>query len=606
MSLSRNPLSLHVYASGTTLLNDPDDSLKLIKSLTFSKQYPMGIFGSGSFFVPRPVLREWLVSGALRFEVRNSLDTAYEGYLSGPSYLWGETEEGVSVPLAGACDHILMRQTWRRLWADQRLDEAVWQFPTAALNAFDVTLTKGELDRNRRLKLLPKNVQFANNEFIRVSYSMPTGELVKRVIFDYNFQEAAQAWTGALYGVTGATLPWTITASGTGSQSITLGTPSNTIVFYLQSTSGGNQTPPDDGTVYLEIKNLTVYCETGARDMELVAKDIAIYFSSVINADTQYIQAAGSVRNLVPFIEDDRPSLADILEDAIAPGDGAAPPNRWAFGLLASQEAATKDGKPPLFLEQYPNTSDHEYILRRGANLISDIEVRRDYGAVRNWIPVRYLDEKGWEHWVTPDDDASLKDQDSIDRYGRRDVDGGLDAGYMSAANALAFGQLYLSLKKKPVDQLAQPAVVQGYILDKNGNEVPTSLIEPGKRALLEGWKDEETGAPLRLVITATDYQHDDESCAVTTGIPLGPMMIRGAGAPIIGGALGSEAISTGGDSAAGIGGGGFEDPEKLNFYKTKLWKKAVKLGLASESQRGKLTAKEKKALKRAVRKRLG
>src|SRR5574341_656531 len=231
-----------------------------------------------------------------------------------------------------------------------------------------------------------------------------------------------------------------ITASGTGSQSITLGTPSNTIAFLLQNSSGGNQTPPDDGTVYLEIKNLTVYCETGALNMELVATDIVTYFSSVINA--------------------------------------ATPPNRWAFGLLASQEAATKDCKPPLFLEQYPNTSDHDYVLRRGANLISNIEVRRAYLAVRNWIRVRYLDEKGWEHWISPDDDASLKDQNSIDKYGRRDEPGGLDAGYMTAANALAFGQLHLSLKKKPVDQLASPAVVQGYILDKNGNEVATSLME--------------------------------------------------------------------------------------------------------------------------------
>jgi len=343
-------------------------------------------------------------------------------------------------------------------------------------------------------------------------------------------------------------------------------TPDQTIQLYYISRAA--QTPSSDGTYYGKFTNITIYTETGSINMEEIAKDLRAFVTD-LNSDEQYIAAAGTARLLVPYIVTGHMSVADILSEVIGFGDGVSPPNRWAWGLYCSEKAGTPDGKPVLFLEQYPDTSDYDYLIKfKGRNLVSDLELDRDYGAVRNWIPVRYTDANGREVWVTPDDDSSLKDDSSISTYGRRSLPGGLDAGSFDQTNAITYGMRYLNTYKAPPWKLLRPVEVRGYILDKQGIEVPASMIDPSKRVKIDGWPEDETGAGIIFVITGMDYRHGDETCAITTGGQMAPFMPRQLAVPFTGGGGEAEAaLAMAGPESISVGG---EEPERLNFYKRK------------------------------------
>ncbi len=66
-SLSQlNSLSVEVYGSGTTLLNDPDNDARRLVVDGYRKQYPGGVFVDGSLYAYRKIARSWLVHGAQR------------------------------------------------------------------------------------------------------------------------------------------------------------------------------------------------------------------------------------------------------------------------------------------------------------------------------------------------------------------------------------------------------------------------------------------------------------------------------------------------------------------------------------------------------------
>jgi hypothetical protein len=352
-----------------------------------------------------------------------------------------------------------------------------------------------------------------------------------------------------------------------------------------------------------------VKTETGNINMQEIFKDCRAKVTD-LNSDEQYIAAAGTALSLIPYIVTGHMSVADILAEVTGFGDGASPPNRWAWGLYHSEKAGTPDGKPVLFLEQYPDTSDYDYIVKfRGKNLAADLEIDRDYKAVKNWIPVRYTDANGWEQWVTPDDDSSLRDDDSIAAYGRRSVEGGLDAGSMTQANAIAYGVRYKNTYKAPPWKLLQPLAVRGYILDKQGIEVATSMIEPSKRVKVDGWPEDETGAGITFVITGTDYRHADENCALATGGQMAPFLPRQLAIPSTGGGAATDEVAailegSGVDLSFAQGDGGGKD--NLNFYKRKeilAWAKRHGVKLTGPGQ---FTAKQKREIKRQARRERG
>jgi hypothetical protein len=292
----------------------------------------------------------------------------------------------------------------------------------------------------------------------------------------------------------------------------TLATPRQYIEF--QFLSNANQTPTN---AYGRMQAVTVYSETGGITPTSVAKSIRAKFSE-INSDES--QIATNAFTLEPFLTNGAEVASSVLMRAAAFGDGSY--NPWACYFEASDTAATPDGKPVLCLQQQPALSDYDYAVRIDeANLVQRVELKRAIvGEVFNWIIVRYRDElNNRDVILTPDDDANLKNQASIDAYGQLEMI--VDAGPATATSAKNYAQRVLAIKKNAQFKMTAPLTVRGFIRSKSGTRVPAVQIRAGKRLKIENFLDDVadvSGAGMTFLITGTSYRPDDETVSITCG----------------------------------------------------------------------------------------
>lgn len=512
-TLPYNNVKIEVYSSGLVRLQDTNNDLRFANGLKFNSFYPGGLYGTCSFFVPRRIVDFWAVSGAQRLAIRNNTTIVWEGDIDSLDSTLQETSQGVEVTATGHWGTVMKRRRWRKRWADTRLTEDVWVYTTGASAA-----DKCFVDRNNQIKFVPKAETWANNEYAEVKYTMPTGETCKRITFDYDMQEGGQQWNLALYNVTAASFEWQQTTSGTGSQDITFATPTQSLTLAFQAKAG--QTPTSDGTYYGKITNLVVYGETGAIDMQQITIDIIGKLSSdgVLNSDTSLVGA--NTYSLVPFIADRFETVADILVAAGNFGDGSQ--NPWYSYLIHSEKAASPDGAPVLVTEQRPsldgNTAFDYGVRLEEKNLVAPLSLDRDFSNVWNWIVVEHVDARGFTQYVTPDDDSSLTDADSVSDYDQRDYT--LSVGEATQAMAINFGARFLARHKDPEYRLPMGIKVKGYIRAREGTRVPASEIMAGKRVRIQNFQQQETlsGSGLTFLISSVSYDADREISSIQAG----------------------------------------------------------------------------------------
>jgi hypothetical protein len=313
---------------------------------------------------------------------------------------------------------------------------------------------------------------------------------------------------------------------------VTLATPSQ--YLELRYYARANQTPTSSGTYYgsfLPVFPLyfAVRSETGSINAEEITKDI-VGIVTTLNTDTRFIFEAGTELSLVPFLADNFQSAADVLEQAVSQGDGAY--NRWGWYCVGSERAYVPDGKPMLVVAQYANTSDYDYLLSLDdENLVPPLSISQDFDSIANWIVVQYTNSLNVRQWLTPDDAAALKDDTSINAYGRRGYVVTLP-GTSTSTIATAVGQRYLATFKDPQYRVTSPITVVGYIRGKGGLIVPASEIRAGFRLRIENYVQDVTGSGqgLTFVVTATSYENDSETCQLTTGVPEAPLLLRDSG----------------------------------------------------------------------------
>jgi hypothetical protein len=135
---------------------------------------------------------------------------------------------------------------------------------------------------------------------------------------------------------------------------------------------------------------------------------------------------------------------------------------------------------------------------------------------VYNWIVVEYRDDQGKTIYLTPDDDATLKDTTSISAYGQRDYL--LNIETANGTIALDAGQAFLADRKDIKYRMSSPIAVVKSIRTKNGGTVPASQIRAGKRIRIENFLQDLSGTGLTFLISETDYDADGETCSVTAG----------------------------------------------------------------------------------------
>lgn len=509
-----NAVTLAVYSSGTTQVNEPE--LRNAQNVRFDSVYPGGLYGTLSAFVPRVVTRAWQVAVGYRIVARNGQSVCWEGVITGlGARVGGEAEQGIEIIAAGQWGQTVGQWTLNKPWCDQRVSEDAWAYQTGTTGGGDQSCT---IDRLNRIRFTPKGVAWASGDYAAVRYTAPTGQTVKRITYNYDLQEGAQAWEIVVYNVgTAADIAATsVTASGTGSTDNTLATPSQSVELRLYSRAA--QTPTEDGTYYGQFSSVNVYTETGSINLTEIAKDVRAFVTALNSDETQI---GSNTFATTPFVTDRQETAASVLQRCAALGDSSY--NAWACYVTHSDAAATPDGKPVLVVEQWPVLTSYDYAIRIDeANVTPPLTIVRDIGAVRNWVVVRYRDaQNNRDVYLTPDDDSTLTDATSVAAYGRRAIV--LNAGNAGATTAANYGRRYLAQYKNPVYYVSGPIVVTGYIRGSSGQRIPAANIRAGKRVKIENYLTDDasvSGAGLTFVISQASYTDDAQTCSLSTGTP--------------------------------------------------------------------------------------
>lgn len=510
-------LDVVVYSSGTDRLPDPGNDLIYAEDLRLRKGYPGPLYLDASFTVRRNLAEWWAINGAYRVAFYASHDLVYEGFIDEIEFFSESgADEGATVYLTGGWGDKVMKLSLKKHWADNRIDSEVWQEYVADTNADAVTASQNmTIDRNNRIRWTPKNVAFATNKYHGLICPAPYNQTWKRITFDYDMQQAAQNWKLALMDDS-ENVEWSQDASGTGTADVTPAAVTANFQFRFQSQA--NQTPPSDGTVYAQVKNVTVYSETGAIDATEIIKDIVGLFPDHFNSDVSLI--GSNTLSIVPYIADDD-YLADVLTEVAGIGDSSN--NRWACGVRESTKAATPNGKPVLFYEQYPPVTDYDLIIQTSEDDLGPVSFSKDFTRIRNYITVRWEDERNFTQRMTPDGDATLKDQTSIDAHGRRDYV--LPLSYSTQTVAVANGKRVLNTWKDPIWVASRPLSVYGTITTARHEVIPVGTIRPGMRVKVEDMFDPLTGENVILIITGMEYNDDDDAAILTFGDTIDPLL---------------------------------------------------------------------------------
>lgn len=553
--MKANRLTIEAYSSGVTRLPDPTTQLAKASGAEFSTGYSGGLYLTGSFYVPRDITDWWGLKGAQRVIMRDGLKVVYEGYIDGFDHTAGMgAQQGTRVLLTGAWDKVGMRRRLLKIWSDNRVEDEIWRLsPTADLEDYQV-------DRTGRIHITPNAGSFTSADALAARYAAPVGETIKRITCHEDFAEkAGQDWKMSIWRSTDAS-SWTemtnasgetyadgtttvLSATGNDDIDVTLATPSRYIELRL--TSLGNNDVSNRDHNHAQWTNLVVYSETSAINLTEVAKDV-VGAVDVINADVSHI--GSNTLDLTPFWSANE-TLADLLTGAASFGDSDG--DRWAVGFLHSETAATPDGKPVLYVEQYPALTDYDYALRLDETcLAGPVSLAQDFSDIDNNIVVEFQDINGWGSYVTPTDQATLTDAASIAAYGQRDQH--INVGYSTAAVALDNGERYLAAHKDPQWVVEQPISVY-WIRRKAGDTIPASHITAGKRLKIENYATNQAGGGtgLTVLITGTQYDDDSQVCTMTFGRPEGRLLV-GMMAPVRVGEELPESADTGASTSPG------------------------------------------------------
>lgn len=501
-------LTVKVYSTGTTEINSGE--LTRIQGERHGTQYPAGLYTDASFFVPRNIVRSWQLAGAQRVAIYNGLNMVWEGRITNLGYQLEETSQGNLVTARGYWAEVLMRRGkgWGKPWADTAIGQDVWS-PDAA-DAGAAIRSRTNVDRTERIRITPRG-DWLNTEVYSLLYAMPAGVTIKRVTCMLNFVRSApaQVWTARLWNITGAAAEWTYSTDQTAlALDTTFATPAT--AMYLQLLCGANQTAPNTGANYMEVKDLVVYSETGAINATEIIKDVAAK-DARLSTDLSLI--ASNTLTLVPFVATEEQSLADILDTVARFGDASY--NPWACGLRASDQAS--DGKPILFYEQYPDLTDYDYAVRiDDTNLVTPFNLSLDYDEIYNWITVAFRNAQGQAIKVTPDDDANLKDTASITAYGQSDYLLNVDTTEATVATNL--GRHILATHKDPIWRVDGGIGIVGSIRGKGQQVIPACEIQAGKRIKIENWLDDLSGTGLTFLISTTNYDAEADTCSIGVG----------------------------------------------------------------------------------------
>jgi hypothetical protein len=171
-------------------------------------------------------------------------------------------------------------------------------------------------------------------------------------------------------------------------------------------------------------------------------------------------------------------------------------------------KTGSTDGLPKCEFKML-DKSDYDYILDLNEWDLKQFSDNKNGNKLYNYIVVEYTDEKNKTNWLTPDDEADLKDAASIAAEYRREKT--LSVGQADATRALAIGKRYLAFHKTRLRQGSFTAV--GKIRTKAGNWLPVAHVRAGSRIYLPQLDE-------IFFIRQTNYNDSSQTLTLTPDLP--------------------------------------------------------------------------------------
>lgn len=469
-----------------------------------------------TFSIPMPRIDTTYVTNGDPVTVYNDLSPVWSGYVATVEPYVDTAASSIKVTAIGPWGYLLRAQGSYKPWADSRFSQDVWGEVATPYTGNDVTPRKlVSLSRNGGIRFNPRSTRDASgvetgwgaNWYHMVRYIAPPGETIKMITANYNQQNGSQNWQLQVYNVDAVSMVWNATGTGSGLLSYVFPTPPTSIAIMYRSMAA--QTPPTDGTVFGEMTNIRVFCESPAPNTYHTATTILRSINVTgLSTDKSRIYDVGYFP-VMHFIGGGRP-YADIITDLVKMYHVGYP----LAAYCSVEELPTSSRMVMELVPDEKTGTPYYWISYNDANTGDQLSIQRDSDSIRNYVSVSYTDYNGMSAMLTPVNTPSLKDDASITAYGKREVFlTHSDEHYM---NAQGIGEAYLKASKDMRFKCSGEIVVRGYINSVDGS-VPVSKIKPGRLIAINNFLGGMTANGVVFLIARVEYDDDTETARLMT-----------------------------------------------------------------------------------------
>lgn len=471
------------------------DDLRWFEGLNFRTLAGRG-YGDGSFGISRDIARYLAINLAYRARVWDDGKIIYEGRVRELERALRGSGQQIAVPLAGFYS-VLESRTIRWRWVDHAVVSRMIE-PDGRLNNEDQNrLDSFYQDNLIRIRGGFDDTMRSGTEEFQLEYpdTPIPGNYIERMTYNI-FMRSGEGVTIRLYNVDQATAEQSNATSSGANVDTTINktlTGGNTERVRLDFLTTNNDLYDENDR--MQVNNPAAYFDMPSFASpnyyaDEYIQDILERWATDISADYDGLESPGLA--IVPFTVETPTKASRVIERLANFGDGSQ--NTWGFFVWDS--FGTSDDKPKAALVQRPSTDDWEYEVRLAE--LSNFDDAESIDSIYNYVRLEWEDERGRRSYLDPEDDSSLKDQTSIDAYGRRDWVESL--GKCDQATALEIGQRRLAYRKDP--KRRKSFGVQGWLRRKQGIEVPVSHVRAWERVKLLDYNDGEI-----VIIGSTQYQ---------------------------------------------------------------------------------------------------
>lgn len=499
----------YIYDRDGNLINDPQRNL--IVGGRWKSHWPKG-YGTFTGQVHREILRQFPIESGFRLVRRDGQRTVYDGRLQAPKQSRSNGSDVIDLTAQGWYV-VLAERTIRKRWVD---NQAIVRFEWPAGSETSEKQTapiveKRDKDQLLRISMRPDDTTLSISDYYEERYFTPT-DSVARVKYDYSFR-SGEGFYFELIADNGLehqqSVDSAVQASGSVDHTFTLGATPYMIFRVVPSLLNGSIYDQNDWASFTNFVVYATYASGHGTALpnyvpdELVEDVLLLTRGTDISADMGEIR--GSAVAVDSFVsQDDGFETADSLIQRLA---AYSDNSQNTYGLVIFGGDSSSDGLPQAIFDTR-DVSDYDYEVR--ASDCIDITIEETEREIFNWITVKWKDEEGRVSYLSPDQDADLKDDTSIARYGERH-NKTLDAGEANQAQAKLQAQRYLAYHKDPL--LKGSLKLRGYIRTKAGVYEPASWFKAGSRVRF-------VDLDRTLFIREADYESDSDTLTIQPDLP--------------------------------------------------------------------------------------